>query len=383
LLSFGGPTAHLAYFREEYVKRREWLDDRSYADLVALCQFLPGPASSQVGIGIGIVRGGLPGGVISFLGFTWPSVVLLVLFEWLLRGTEVSQAGWLHGLQLAAVAVVAHAVWGMGQKLAQGRARMTIAVVAAGAALLWQTAYSQAAVIVLAGLAGLWLYRKGGLLNGSSAEPSPIVEAAASTVRIGRRTAIGSLILFALLLLLLPLLREFHPLLAMADSFYRTGSLVFGGGHVVLPLLENETVEAGWIGEEQFLAGYGAAQAVPGPLFTFASYIGAAAGGLVGAIVATAAIFLPALLLVIGALPFWQLLRRSPKAQGVLAGVNAAVVGLLLAALYDPIWKHAVVSSADFIAAIVLFVLLTFWKLPAWVIVLAGAAAGIAIEWIR
>ncbi|MEK3882967.1 chromate transporter [Paenibacillus sp. PL2-23] len=372
LLSFGGPTAHLGYFHNEYVKRRKWLDERSYADLVALCQFLPGPASSQVGIGIGIVRGGLLGGVISFLGFTLPSVILLVLFQWLLSGSDVSQAGWLHGLQLAAVAVVAHAVWGMGQKLTPDRARMTIAVVAAGGVLLWQTAYSQVAVILLGGLAGVWLYRKTESASPITPETSP--------VRIGKGMAIASLTLFAALLLLLPWLRGLDPLLAMADSFYRTGSLVFGGGHVVLPLLENETVSSGWIGEEQFLAGYGAAQAVPGPLFTFASYLGAAMDGLTGALVATAAIFLPAFLLVVGALPFWQLLRRSPGAQGILAGVNAAVVGLLLAALYDPIWKHAVVGPADFVAVLLLFIMLVFWKLPPWVIVIAGAAAGLVIE---
>ncbi|MCR2803590.1 chromate efflux transporter [Paenibacillus soyae] len=381
LLSFGGPTAHLGYFHNEYVKRRKWLDEAGYAELVALCQFLPGPASSQVGIGIGIVRGGLLGGLLSFLGFTLPSVVLLVLFEWLLSGTDVSRAGWLQGLQLAAVAVVAHAIWGMGQKLTPDRTRMTIAAVAAGAVLLWQTAYSQVAVILLAGLVGLWLYRKTGALSGPSPDSVSVIgSGAASPYRIGRGAAIASLSIFAALLLLLPWLRDWDPLLAMADSFYRTGSLVFGGGHVVLPLLEREAVGAGWISEQQFLAGYGAAQAVPGPLFTFASYIGAASNGLIGAIVATASIFLPAFLLVVGTLPFWQLLRRSPAAQGILTGVNAAVVGLLLAALYDPIWKHAVVSTADFVAALVLFILLVFWKLPPWLVVLAGAAAGIVIE---
>lgn len=373
LTSFGGPTAHLAYFHDEYVKRRKWLDERSYADLVALCQFLPGPASSQTGIGIGLMRGGLIGGLLSFLGFTWPSAIALGLFAWLMDGMDVSQAGWLHGLKLVAVAIVAHAILGMGQKLTPDRTRISIAIAAAAVSMLWESVYSQIIVIVLAGLLGMWLYRK----KEAAPESTTLsTDESVSSSPVSRRIAIVSLALFAVLLILLPFLRESAALLAMADSFYRTGSLVFGGGHVVLPLLENEVVRTGWVSEEQFLAGYGAAQAVPGPLFTFASFLGAAAYGPLGFLIATAAIFLPAYLLVVGVLPFWHRLRSFPKAQSALHAVNAAVVGILLAAFYDPIWTSAVVTPIDFTLALVLFVLLAFWKLPPWVIVLIGAAAG-------
>lgn len=373
LTSFGGPAAHLAYFHDEYVKRRKWLDERSYADLVALCQFLPGPASSQTGIGIGLMRGGLIGGLVSFLGFTWPSAIALGIFAWLMDGMDVSQAGWLHGLKLVAVAIVAHAIWGMGQKLTPDRTRLSIAIAAAAVSLLWESVYSQIIIIVLAGLLGMWLYWK----KEAAAESMTLsTDESGSGSPVSRRIAMVSLALFALLLILLPFLRESSALLAMADSFYRTGSLVFGGGHVVLPLLENEIVGAGWVSEEQFLAGYGAAQAVPGPLFTFASFLGTAAYGPLGFLIATAAIFLPAYLLVVGVLPFWHRLRSLPKAQSALHAVNASVVGILLAAFYDPIWTSAVATPIDFTLALALFVLLAFWKLPPWVIVLIGAAAG-------
>jgi chromate transporter len=372
LTSFGGPVAHLGYFHEEYVRRRKWLDERSYADLVALSQFLPGPASSQAGIGIGILRAGLWGGLAAWIGFTLPSVFLMALFALLLQGYDVGGAGWIHGLKIVAVAIVGHAVLGMGQKLAPDRSRATIAVIAAIVALMWQSALSQVAVIVIAGgIGALWL-RTGKL------EPTPAME-----VPIRRTTAVISLTLFFVLLLFLPILREItaSDSAALFDSFYRAGSLVFGGGHVVLPLLEREIVPAGWVTGETFLTGYGAAQAIPGPLFTFAAYLGAAANGWFGAFTATIAIFLPAFLLMIGTLPFWSMLRSNKLMQGSLKGMNAAVVGILLAALYDPVWTSAVITPGDFALAAVLFGMLVFWKLPPWVVVLTGAAGGLIFSY--
>lgn len=373
LTSFGGPIAHLGYFHNEYIRRRKWMDERSYADLVALCQFLPGPASSQIGIGIGIVRAGLLGGIVAWLGFTLPSVIALVAFAFLLQSFDIGNAGWIHGLKIVAVAIVAHAVLGMGQKLTPDRNRVTIAVIAAAITLSWQTAYSQILIILAAGVFGLWLYRR------KEVEGTPELP-----IAISRSFAVACLALFFGLLLALPLLRQWgeNEWLAMFDSFYRSGSLVFGGGHVVLPLLEREVVPTGWVSQENFLAGYGAAQAVPGPLFTFAGYLGAMAGGISGAVVAVIAIFLPAFLLVVGTLPFWNGLRTSPKIQGALAGINAAVVGILLAALYDPLWTAAILEPMDFALAAILFIMLVFWKLPPWVIVLAGAAGGIVLRFI-
>ncbi|WP_270166809.1 chromate efflux transporter [Paenibacillus sp. SYP-B4298] len=367
LTSFGGPAAHLAYFHNEYVRRRRWLDERSYADLVALCQFLPGPASSQVSIAIGLLRAGLPGGLAAWLGFTLPSAVAMVIFALLMKGMDVHAVGWLHGLKLVALAIVAHAVYGMSQRLAAGRTKATIAVAAAVTTWVWSTGYSQLLLIAAAGAAGVWLCRE--------EENGP---ASALTLPIGRGLALGCLGLFASLLLLLPLLREIAGgrWLALLDSFYRSGAMVFGGGHVVLPLLEREVVESGWVSAADFLAGYGAAQTVPGPLFTFASYLGALAGGSAGAVIATLAIFLPAFLLVAGTLPFWQGLRASPWARGTMAGMNAAVVGLLLAALYDPLWTTTIGSARDAGAALGLFGLLSIWKLPPWVVVLVGALVG-------
>ncbi|TFE19722.1 chromate transporter [Cohnella luojiensis] len=367
LTSFGGPIAHLGYFHDEYIRRRQWMDERSYADLVALCQFLPGPASSQVGIGIGIMRAGLLGGLFAFVGFTLPSVIALVLFAMLLQGFDVGHSGWIHGLKVVAVAIVAHAIWGMGQKLTPDRNRITIAIVSAGIALLWQTAVSQVAIIIAAGILGLFLYKE--------IKPSDVPKI---QVPIPKYIAVFSLILFFALLFLLPIASGLGPRgwVSIFDSFYRSGSLVFGGGHVVLPLLERELVPTGWVTEEAFLAGYGATQAVPGPLFTFAAYLGAVIHGWTGALVATAGIFLPAFLLVIGTLPFWDTLRRLPKIQGALVGVNAAVVGILLAAFYDPIWTSSILSPVDFVLASVLFIALVFWKLPPWIVVLLGALGG-------
>lgn len=370
LTSFGGPVAHIGYFHNEYIRRRKWMDERSYADLVALCQFLPGPASSQVGIGIGVIRGGLLGGLIAWLGFTLPSVVALVLFALLLQGMDLGSAGWIHGLKLVAVAIVAHAILGMGQKLAPDRSRATLAIAAASTALLWQSVFSQVGVILAAGLFGLWMYRK--------AETPEVTDL---NIPVKRGVAVFCLVLFVGLLVALPLLRQgaMAGWLPLFDSFYRSGSLVFGGGHVVLPLLEREVVPVGWVNKEDFLAGYGAAQAVPGPLFTFAAFLGTLAGGISGAVIATAAIFLPAFLLIIGTLPFWNAMRRNPKVQGALVGINAAVVGILLAALYDPLWTTTILSPADFAMAAIFFVMLVFWKLPPWVVVLAGALGGTVI----
>lgn len=371
LTSFGGPIAHLAYFRAEYVVRRKWLDEKSYADLVGLCQFLPGPASSQVGIGIGIVRAGLWGGLTAWLGFTLPSVIALVLFAYLMHGFDIAESGWIHGLKIVAVAIVAHAVLGMGQKLAPDRSRATIAIFTACVTLLWQSAVTQLLLIVLAGLVGLRLYR------GTISADTPDLR-----IRIDRKAAVFCLILFGVLLIALPILRQTYAAgwLPFIDSFYRAGSLVFGGGHVVLPLLEREVVPTGWVSQEQFIAGYGAAQAVPGPLFTFAAYLGAMTSGIGGALVATAAIFTPAFLLVVGTLPFWNSLRRNAKVQAALTGIQAAVVGILLAALYDPLWTTAILAPIDFALVSILFMLLAFWKLPPWIVVAAGAAGGACIH---
>lgn len=367
LSSFGGPVAHLGYFHNEYIQRRKWMDEKSYADLVALCQFLPGPASSQVGIGIGVMRAGVLGGITSFIGFTLPSVIALIVFALILQGIDVADAGWIHGLKIVAVAVVAHAILGMAQKLTPDLKRKTLALIALVVTLLWQTAFTQVGVILLAGFIGFLMYKQ---QNDN--------EDADLHVPLSRRFALVCLSLFFGLLILLPILRETTTLnwIAMFDSFYRSGSLVFGGGHVVLPLLEREFVPTGWLSEEAFLAGYGAAQAVPGPLFTFAAYLGAVMNGWKGGLLATIAIFLPAFLLIFGTLPFWDSLRRNPKIKGALMGVNAAVVGILISAFYQPIWTSSILAPIDFAFAAILFCMLVYFKLPAWIIVITGAIGG-------
>lgn len=371
LTSFGGPIAHLGYFHNEYIRRRKWMDEQSYADLVALCQFLPGPASSQVGIGIGIMRAGLWGGVAAWIGFTLPSVLALLIFAFTLQGVDSGSASWLHGLKLVAVAIVAHAVWGMGQKLTSDRTRVTIAISAATITLLWHSAWSQVTVMILAGIAGVLIFRQ-----------QKVLDLPEFRVPISRALGIACWIVFFGLLLVLPILREStgFSLLALFESFFRAGSLVFGGGHVVLPLLAREVIPTGWITQEAFLTGYGATQAVPGPLFTFAAYLGAMIAGGVGAVVATIAIFLPAFLLVIGSLPFWNALRRNSKIQRMLIGVNAAVVGILLAALYDPIWTSTILAPLDFAVAAILFIMLEHWKLPPWLVVVTGALYGLVLS---
>lgn len=372
LTSFGGPVAHIGYFREEYVRRRRWLDDSAFADLFALCQFLPGPASSQLGFSIGLHRAGLAGGLLAWLGFTAPSAIAMILF-----GYGVSTIGnlegsaWLHGLKIAAVAVVAQAVWSMGVKLCPDRGRVTLAILATGVLLLVPAAWTQVVVIIIGGLIGLVLFRPGK------------EEAAHEKMHLehvpGKRTGAAMLAVFFLLLLGLPALATWmdFPGLALFDAFYRAGALVFGGGHVILPLLETQMVPAGYMDKETFLAGYGAAQAVPGPLFTFAAYLGTVAetplAGWRGGLLCLAAVFLPSLFLILGGLPFWETLRRQPGARAAINGANAAVVGVLLAALYDPVWLAGIESNADLVIGLLLFTALQFWKLAPWMVVVSGA----------
>jgi len=372
LTSFGGPVAHLGYFRDEFVIRRRWLDDRSYADLVALCQFLPGPASSQVGIALGLLRERYAGALAAWTGFTLPSAMAMILFGYGIDALgDAAGSGWLHGLKVAAVAVVAQAVLGMARTLAPDRARATLAVVAAIVVLAMPSVWGQIGAIVLGGVAGMMLFR-----GGADIAPDSL------PLHVSRPVGTVLLALFFILLVGLPLLASAIPshALAVFDAFYRTGSLVFGGGHVVLPLLQASVVPPGWVSNEAFLAGYGAAQAVPGPLFTFAAYLGTVMGpqpnGWAGALICLGAIFLPSFLLVIGALPFWEQLRRRPLAQAALRGVNAAVVGLLLAALYQPVWTVGITNAADFALAIAAFLLLFMWQTPPWLVVVLSAAAG-------
>jgi len=376
LTSFGGPIAHLGYFRDELVTRRRWISEAGYADLVALCQFLPGPASSQVGFALGTMRAGPLGGLAAWVGFTLPSALLLMAFALGAAALDGPLAqGVLHGLKLVAVAVVAQAVFGMAQSLTPDRVRAVIAVVAVFMVVLVGGAWGQLGAIGLGAVAGLVLCRNGAAVASGEAFPG------------SRRVGLGLLLVFALLLIGLPLVAEWSPVLALADAFYRAGSLVFGGGHVVLPLLEAGVVGRGWVGPDAFLAGHGAAQAVPGPLFTFAAYLGAVGtpmgGGLIAGLVALVAIFVPGLLLVAGALPFWNGLRAWPAAQAGLRGANAAVVGLLAAALYDPVFLTAVLSPLDFALALAGFVALVAWKAPPWSVVLALAVAGgfLGVAW--
>jgi chromate transporter len=374
LTSFGGPIAHLGYYRAELVERRRWVDDATYADLVALCQFLPGPASSQVAFSLGLLRGrGLPGGLAASLAFTLPSALILLAFaagSAALTGPVAE--GVLHGLKLTAVAVVAQAVWGMARTLAPDRRRAGIALAAVAIAAFVGGAFAQIAAILLGAVAGLLLCRAG-------EEAAPHHHLASPVSRTAGAAALAA---FAALLLVPPLLAGGSASggIALFDAFYRSGALVFGGGHVVLPLLRAAVVQPGWVTDQAFLAGYGLAQAVPGPLFTFAAYLGAVMGpppnGLAGAAIALVAIFLPGLLLVYGMLPFWDALRRRGAVKAALRGTNAAVVGILGAALYSPVWTSAVLAPRDFALAVAGFLLLTVWKMPSWAVVLFLAAAG-------
>jgi chromate transporter len=375
LTSFGGPIAHLGYFRTEFVERRKWLDEKSYADLVALSQFLPGPASSKVGIAIGLMRAGYAGALAAWTGFTLPSAIALVLFAYgvTLWGDALG-GGWLHGLKVAAVAVVAQAVLGMMRTLAPDRERATLAVIAAGIVIAFPTAWGQVGAILLGGVAGYLLL--------PVAAPGDHVK---MPQVVSRPVAIAAIVLFFAILIGLPLLLAVFPshTLRLFEAFYRAGSLVFGGGHVVLPLLQAAVVPPGWVTNDAFLAGYGAAQAVPGPLFTFSAYLGAIMGptpnGIAGAALCLVAMFLPAFLLVIGPLPFWDDLRARPWSQSALRGVNAAVVGLLLAALYNPVWTAGILNGGDFALAAAAFLLLFMWQTPPWLVVVLSAIGGAAL----
>jgi chromate transporter len=373
--SFGGPIAHIGYFREEFVVRRRWLDEHAYADLVGLCQFLPGPASSQVGFSLGLMRAGYLGGLAAWTGFTLPSAIALVLFA---HGASALQGrlgtGLLHGLKLVAVAIVAQAVWGMARTLCPDRERASIAVVATLVILISASSGAQISAIALGGVAGLWLCRT-----------APQAPTGHVSVPISRRVGLAALALFLLLLGALPVLRNLGRSqgLALFEAFYRSGALVFGGGHVVLPLLREAVVVPGWVRDDVFLAGYGAAQAVPGPLFTFAAYLGAVVTpephGLAGAALGLIAIFLPGMLVLVGTLPFWDAFRRQVSAQAIMRGVNAAVVGLLGAALYHPVWTSSVQTPADLGLALVGFVLLNVWQAPPLLVVVIGALGGVAL----
>jgi chromate transporter len=379
LISFGGPVAHIGYFRDEFVIRRRWTDDTTYTDLVALCQFLPGPASSKVGFSIGLMRAGYLGGLAAWAGFTLPSAIALVLFAYgahLLVGPV--GAGLLHGLKLVAVAIVAQAVVGMARTLCPDRVRAAIGALAAVLILYSGSTNAQMLVIILGGLAGFWMCRT----------PAPLPTA---TVRIAvsRRAGLASLIAFGVLLVGLPFWRSLGapPWVAVFEAFYRSGALVFGGGHVALPLLRDAFVAPGWVSDNTFLAGYGAAQAIPGPLFAFAAYLGAviepsphrALGPMIGLI----GIFLPGMLVLVGTLPFWSMVRARAEAQGAMRGINAAVVGLLAAALYTPVWTSSVNTKGDFAVALVGFVLLTIWHVRPLLVVLLGALSGIALTQLR
>jgi chromate transporter len=375
LSSFGGPIAHIGYFREEFVVRRRWLSEQTFVDLVALCQFLPGPASSQTGFAIGLIRAGYAGALAAWTGFTLPSAVLLVLFAYgagALSGPI--GAGLLHGLKLVAVAIVAQAVWGMARSLCPDRERASIATLSALIVLFSVSSIAQIGAIALGGVLGLWLCR----------EAPPITEGHIA-IPVSRRVGVAALVAFFILLVGLPIAQKLSGStgLALFDAFYRSGALVFGGGHVVLPLLREAFVAPGWVGDDAFLAGYGAAQAVPGPLFTFAAYLGAVVHpvphGIAGGALGLFGIFLPGALILLGALPFWDGIRKRITAQAAMRGINAAVVGLLGAALYNPLWVSAVNGPGDFGLALVGFVLLTVWRVPPLVVVIVSALGGIAL----
>jgi chromate transporter len=375
LTSFGGPIAHLGYFHEEFVVRRKWLDEKTYIDLVALAQFLPGPASSKVGIALGLSRAGYAGAFAAWTAFTLPSAIALIAFGYGVTSLhDALGSGWLHGLKVAAVAVVAQAVLTMMRTLAPDRLRATLAVVAAALVLAMPSAWGQIGAIVLGAVVGLALLR--------DAPPSDHVSLPHP---VTRTVAVAAIVLFFAILIGLPFVVAAVPnhALQLFEAFYRAGSLVFGGGHVVLPLLQTSVVPPGWVSNDAFLAGYGAAQAVPGPLFTFSAYLGTvmhpAPTGIAGAVLCLIAMFLPAFLLVFGPLPFWDDLRRRASAQAALRGVNAAVVGLLLAALYRPVWTSAIGNAGDFALAAAAFLLLFIWKTPPWLVVVFCALGGAAL----
>lgn len=371
LTSFGGPQAHLGYFHEEYVKKRKWLDAGSYADLMALAQFLPGPSSSQVGMGVGIARGGIIGGIVAFLGFTLPSAIVLALFAIFAGGIDTATHTWLNGLRIVSLAVVLHAALGMATKLTPDNKTKAIAIGALITILLWKSQITQVTILMAAGLMGYIFFK------------APLQSEGKSTdFKISKAFGATCLIIFFILLIAVPILtlQSNNEFLNLFNPIFRSGALVFGGGHVVLPLLESEFVPTGLMSSETFLAGFGLTQAMPGPLFTFASYIGAVMHGVIGAIIGIIAIFLPGMLLLYGCLPFWDQIRRNNFIKRALVGLNAAVVGILLAAFYNPIWRSSIFEPADFALFALLFAGLAYWKLPPWIIVLAGAIGGYVIS---
>ena len=377
LTSFGGPIAHIGFFHQEYVVNRRWLSERRFSDLVALCHFLPGPTSSQVGIAVGITRGGLLGGLLAWIAFTAPSAAILIAFGFgITEFDNLLEGSWLNGLKIAAVAVVAQALWGMSTSLAPDKTRATIAIISAIAILLSPIAFTIVIVILIAGAYGWFRFHH--YVDESSTEDN--------TYAIPKTLGITFAFLFFLLLTGLPLIRVFLDdidILNIFDGFFRSGSLVFGGGHVVLPTLESETVANGWLTAEQFIAGYGASQAIPGPLFTFSAYLGTVMnigpGGIPGALIALIAIFLPSFLLVIAILPFWNQLSQANNVRAALVAINAAVVGILAAALFDPVWTSSIKEPQDFALAAAAFGLLMFWKLPSWLVVILCAVAGVGL----
>ena len=367
LTSFGGPVAHLAYFRTEFVERRRWLDEHAYAAIVGFCQFLPGPASSQVAMVLGQMRAGPAGLVAAWIGFSLPSALAMALFAFFLSsGQTIANAPWIHGLKLAAVALVAQALLGMARSLTPDLPRLAIAALCATMALFIPGAVGQVGAILLAALLGRLMLKPADGAN--TPAPAP-----------GRVWL--PLLLFALLLVGLPLLAAFDPSLRQFDAFYRAGSLVFGGGHVVLPLLQSAVVTPGWMGDDTFMAGYGAAQAMPGPLFSFAAFLGAVLGGWGGALLCLFAIYLPSLLLVAGGWPLWQLALARPGLRAAFQGTNAGVTGLLAAAFYSPVLTSAVFSPIDAGIALAALGLLLWSRAPAWAVVLLCAlwAAGAAL----
>ena len=373
--SFGGPIAHLGYFRDELVVRRKWIDEAGYADLVALCQFLPGPASSQVGFALGLLRAGPLGALAAWTAFTLPSAILLLLFAMVAASIEGPVGtGLLHGLKIVAVAVVAQAVWGMAKSLAPDRQRASIALVGIICVVFVAGAFGQILALALGAIAGLCFCRS-----------EAARQASHLAFRVPKSVGYIALATFALLLAFLPVFAAMAGSqgLSLFDAFYRAGALVFGGGHVVLPLLQSAVVSTGWVTEDAFIAGYGATQAVPGPLFTFAAYLGAVVGpqpnGIAGAAIALVAIFLPGMLLLVGALPFWEGFRKHLLAQAAMRGANAAVVGILGAALYDPVWTSAIFMPKDFALALTGFILLTVWKTPPWIVVVICAIGGVLL----
>lgn len=374
LTSFGGPVAHLGYFRDELIVRRRWMTERQYADLLALCHFLPGPSSSQVGLGLGISQAGYAGAFAAWLGFTMPSALILMLIAFgISANRDIIPSSVLHGLAIVAVAVIAQAVWGMTRSLCPDRPRITIMVAVTCYLLLFPSTWGQSIAILVAAILGVFIFKPD-----ANEQDTPL------NTPIKRNHGVVWLSLFFILLFALPVLAKLFPsqALMLFDAFYRAGSLVFGGGHVILPLLQAETVPNGLVSPEAFLAGYGATQAMPGPLFTFAAFLGASMstpyGAFVTGMICLLAIFLPSFLLVVGALPFWESLRHHRIIRAALMGVNAAVVGLLLAALYSHAWVDAIRSTKDFALALVALIALMTWKLPPWLVVIAGGV----IAWI-